>query len=477
MKNYLDQTLGFTFLLLLLLTGLSLVPEGTTLGDLSLRRMDIFADVRAEGALPPAPDPEPPFIDTLALNPEDTLAISTVDSLHQDSVVIGPFPAKDSSFFGNTIEDYSFKQQGLRAFFAAIDSIKFGRTVRIAWYGDSFVEGDILIGDLRDTLQTRWGGKGVGFVPITSEVAQFKRTLKHQFKNWSTFSVIKKTETRPALGLNGYAYQPNEGAYVAYEGANYFHNTHAWTDFRLFYTAANALNFEWQMQDKVSKSDQLRAKGSQLSTWKWSGNYPGATAFQLRFPETQGLVLYGSSLESGPGVYFDNFSIRGNSGGPLKLLQPDFIHQFDAVQHYDVVILQVGLNAVTNGLNNIRWYQAELERTYKHLRECFPNKPILIISVGDRGGKIGTELATMRGVPAIVAMQRDLARRHGFLFYDLYHGMGGPGTMIRLAMQRPRLANTDYTHLTHEGGRVVGLMFANVLLQEQERWRRHENLR
>jgi hypothetical protein len=96
--------------------------------------------------------------------------------------------------------------------------------------------------------------------------------------------------------------------------------------------------------------------------------------------------------------------------------------------------------------------------------------------VADRGGKIDGELATMRGVPAIVNMQRELARKHGFVFYDLYHGMGGAGTMIRYSMHHPRLANTDYTHLTHDGGRVVGYLFLNQLLNEQLRLKQKKQL-
>jgi lysophospholipase L1-like esterase len=126
---------------------------------------------------------------------------------------------------------------------------------------------------------------------------------------------------------------------------------------------------------------------------------------------------------------------------------------------------------VTNSLNNIRWYEAELDRTFKHLKKCFPGKPILVVSVGDRDGKIGTEILTMRSVPAIIQMQRNLARKHGLLFYDLFWGMGGPNTMLRFSYHRPRWANTDYTHLTHEGGKVVGIMFAKLFLQEQAKWR------
>ena len=461
-------------LLLLMLVGLSLAPEGILLGDFQLRKMDIFSDVRRESRQ--AISPALPS-DTLAFNPEDTLAVALTDSTQVDSLVIGPFPPKDSSFFGEQIEDYSFDQTGLNRFFAAVDSIKNGQTVRIAWYGDSFVEGDILIGDLRDTLQTLWGGRGVGFVPITSEVAQFKRTVIHQFKNWNTFSIVKKTETHPAFGLNGFAYKPKPEASITYEGEKFFHNTRSWTEFKLFYTAASPAAIEWKMQkDGIPKNDQLKPRNERLNFWKWEGNYPGCNYLNMTFEPHEDLVLYGATLESGPGFYIDNFSVRGNSGGPLKQLLPSFIQQFDAVQQYDLIVLQVGLNAVTNGFTNIRWYQAELERTFKHLRACFPGKPILIISVGDRGGKIGTELATMLGVPAIVDMQRDLARRHGFLFFDLFHGMGGPGAMIRFSMAHPRLANTDYTHLTHDGGRVVGMMFARIFKEEQARWQRHKRL-
>ena len=472
-KNHTAQVLSFSALVLVLLSALSLLPAGMKLGNFELRKMDIFADIRRTVETDTLEQSAITIQDTMQTLMPDSLIMSGVDSAAlaalADSMRV--IPPKDSVFFGKTIEDYSYDQQGLRRFFAAVDSIQKGRTVRIAWYGDSFVEGDILVGDLRDSLQTAWGGAGVGFVPITSEVAQFKRTLKHNFRGWTAYSIVKKSENRPALGLNGYAYRPEAEAKAHYEGTRYFKNTQRWSQVRFFYTANNDCNFVWQASNEAPKQEKLPAKPDRLGSWKWDGSPAGTDAFAIRFPEPQGLMAYGATLESGPGVYLDNFSVRGNSGGPLKLLSPDFIRQFDAIQQYDLIVLQVGLNAVTNSLNNIRWYEAELERTFKHLRLCFPGKPILIVSVGDRGGKVGTEILTMRGVSEIVKMQRSLARKHGFLFYDLFWGMGGPNTMFKFAHQRPRLANTDYTHLTHDGGKVVGLIFAKLFLQEQANWR------
>lgn len=466
-KNYTRQALGLSFLILLLLTGLSLLPGGMTLGDFEFRKMDIFSDIRdSTSAVAAESKKDLTPTDSLEYEFQDSLALS--DSISTDSIVV--IPAKDSTYFGRIIEDYSYDQQGLNRFFAAIDSIGRGRTVRVAWYGDSFVEGDILIGDLRDTLQTAWGGSGVGFVPITSEVAQFKRSLKHDFRGWTAYSMVKKSENRPKLGLNGYAYRPVADAKIHYEGAKYFRHTQRWNQLKFFYTSDSTLSLIWQPGGGAPREEPLPPSPTRLGTWKWKDNQNGTDAFALRFPKTGGLLAYGASLESGPGFYIDNFSVRGNSGGSLKSLAPDFIQQFDAVQQYDLIVLQVGLNAVTNALDNIRWYEAELDRTFQHLKTCFPGRQILIVSVGDRGGKVGTEISTMRGVPAIVKMQRNLARKHGLLFYDLFWGMGGPNTMLRFANQKPRLANTDYTHLTHEGGKVVGMMFARLFLQEQTNW-------
>lgn len=461
MKNYLGQTFGLAAIILALLTALSLVPEGFSIAGLPLRKMDIFADIRAQTAeLPPA--------DTTVFVPDTLRLAAEQDTLGADS--LGLTPVVDSSLFGQVIEDYTPGQEGLKSFFEAIDAIRTqGRSARVAFFGDSFVEGDILIGDLRDTLQTLWGGSGVGYVPITSEVARFKRTLVHRYEKWNTFSIVKNHTSGQPFGINGFVYRPAPSAAVHYEGAGYFRHTARWDQFRLFYQTEQDAPFVWQAEGQTPVSDTLRARPGQLQVWRKDQSQ---RSLDLRFdtPDST-LLLYGASLESGPGFYLDNFSVRGNTGGRLKLIEPELARQFDDFLHYDLIVLQLGLNAVTPSLNNIGWYRAELDQTFKHIRRCFPGKPILVISVADRAGKVDGELATLPSVLAITSMQRELARQHGLLFYDLFRGMGGPGTMIRFAEQRPALANKDYTHLTHEGGKAVGHLFARLFVDTQNQYR------
>ena len=470
MKNYLVQTFGFALLVLALLAGLSALPDHLSVSGYPLRKMDIFSDIRTPQV--PLASPDSLLLDTTGLAVDTTLALNAdTNRLHIDS--LGLVPVVDSALFGQIFEDYTFRKQGLAPFFAAIDSIRTqGRTVRVAFFGDSFVEGDILLGDLRDTLQTVWGGNGVGFVPITSEVARFKRTLVHQYDNWNTYSIVKNHESHQPFGINGFVYRPRQEAFVRYEGADYFHHTGHWSQFRLFYQSAqNATPVTWQKGEAQAQIDTLEAQSDRLNVWK--RNDPAFRTVSLRFehPDSS-LALYGATLEDGPGFYLDNFSVRGNTGGRLRLIQPGLARQFDNFQHYDLIVVQLGLNAVTTRMDNIRWYRAELEQTFAHLQNCFPGKTILLISVADRAGKLDGELVTLPSVAAITAMQRDLARQHGFLFYDMYHGMGGPGTMIRFANQKPALANKDYTHLTHEGGKLMGHLFAKLFLDAQYQYQR-----
>ncbi|MCC6410883.1 MAG: hypothetical protein IT270_04445 [Saprospiraceae bacterium] len=450
MKNYLGQTLALAALTTLLLLALGFLPAGLKIRGISLREMDILSDVR------PEEQPEPA---------QDTLQIVMPG---KNAFIDTTLVVIDSADMGVLLEDYSAQQLRLRAFFSTIDSITSrSHTVRVAFFGDSFVEGDIILGDLRDTLQTRWGGEGVGFVPITSEVARFRRSLQHNYNNWKTHSIVKRNGGNPPYGINGFVYYPKENAELRYEGTSQFKHTRHWSKLRLFYSNTSDSGMVFQINGGAWQPETLPG-ADRISVFEFK--QPGIRSAAFRFPHADSLPIYGVSLENGPGIYFDNFAVRGNTGGALKFIQPSTARAFDELLGYDLIVLQVGLNAVTSSLNNIQWYRAELERTVKHLQACFPGRPILMISVGDRGGKVGEALGTMISVPAIVNMQRSVARDNGLLFFDLFRCMGGEGTMIGFANAKPALAEKDFTHLTHAGGKVMGHKLATVFLKEYENY-------
>ena len=145
-KSVLKHTGWLMLIVVALLLLMSLLP-GATIGRYVLRRVDILGDVRPvpevvsepDSLLPPPPTVKPAFVDTCR--------------------------------GGMTcIEDYSDSTlRGMTPFYRALDELAtHPRLVRVAYFGDSFIEADILTADLRAMLQERYGGCGVGFVTSTS---------------------------------------------------------------------------------------------------------------------------------------------------------------------------------------------------------------------------------------------------------------------------------------------------------------------
>lgn len=89
------------------------------------------------------------------------------------------------------------------------------RPVRIAFLGDSFVEGDILTADLRERLQSAYSGGGAGFAPMASPLTAFRRTVKTQSKGWTTYNIMQRkaapARLRENFYVSGWVSQPRPG--------------------------------------------------------------------------------------------------------------------------------------------------------------------------------------------------------------------------------------------------------------------------
>ena len=81
--------------------------------------------------------------------------------------------------------------------------------IRIAYLGDSMIEGDLVSQTLRKLLQANFGGSGVGFVPVTSAVAGFRTTVRHTFSTkWYESNFKNKISASP-LYLSGKVFFSN----------------------------------------------------------------------------------------------------------------------------------------------------------------------------------------------------------------------------------------------------------------------------
>ena len=191
MKNYYWGAFLVTALVLIILLALNLLPDYQLFGH-KMRRVDMLSELR--------------YDKPVAALSEDTVKL---EEIVEKKEIITDYV--DTCEAGVTcIVDYSDStHRGMSHFYAVLDSVAdLDRPVRIAVFGDSFIEGDIFTADLREMLQQHYGGKGVGYVNITSNVANFRPTVIHKFEGWQSHSVIDSICDRAMLGLNSTYYKP-----------------------------------------------------------------------------------------------------------------------------------------------------------------------------------------------------------------------------------------------------------------------------
>ena len=347
-----------------------------------------------------------------------------------------------------TLEDYSNEGLMLKALCHNLKNCKdSSATCRIAYYGDSFIEGDIMTGALRNQLQTNFGGNGMGFIPINSESAYCRRLLPTSCENWNEYSISKQSRSSN-LGIAGSCFMANSTStnftLKPSRGVNGLY---------LFYKAPSKTAVKHTYNFKTTRTDSLPiANQVNRIPLNNSGTTP-IKRYELTVLDTNKAIFYGISHENGSGVYVDNFSIRGNSGLGINQINNKTFVDFQRFMNYKLIVLQYGINVSAPETTNFSHYESGMIKLVNRLKTIFPNAAILLISVGDRCHKVDDEMVTMPSIPLLVESQRRVAQKTGTLFWNLWEAMGWEGGMKKLV--DAGMANKDYTHISYGAGNIL----------------------
>ena len=199
MKNYYKYSFYLTLTIVIGLLALYFLPT-ITIDGVELRQVDILADIR-----------EPKESDD---DVEETTIVEVEKPPFIDECKEGMTCIEDSSDSTN---------RGMRPFYDALSNIKkMNRPVRIAHYGDSYIEGDILTADLRSNLQIEFGGTGVGYVNMTSEIYAFRRSVGHSFGGWDSHSFTDASNfDRSKQDISGFYAHPVGAAHITLSGKQF----------------------------------------------------------------------------------------------------------------------------------------------------------------------------------------------------------------------------------------------------------------
>ena len=396
------------------------------------------------------------------LKSEDTLTNITIDYKITNGV---KFPTE-------TFEDYTGNQY-LVTFFEKLFQLETKKegNVRIAYFGDSMTDGDLIVKDFRTYLQEKFGGQGVGFVNITSESASSRSSVTHEFSgNWKTQSYLKVKRPSRAFGVNGHVFFANDTANVA------------WVKYKATKTKfASELPrptlFYGSSSNKEGKvffvtGDTIVKKLTPNNTLNTLTLSEGSLKnLKVNFKKADSIPIYGFNFDDGKGVHVDNFSNRGNSGLPLGSFDINTMRAFHAKLDYDLIVLQYGANVLNYGTLDYTWYEKRMAKVVNHLKECFPGVAILIVSTADKSTKYDLEMKTDSAVVPLNRAQKKYAIKSEASFVNMYTLMGGDGSMVKWVEEVPSKANKDYTHFNHRGAKEAANLIFTQLNQGYETYK------
>ena len=494
MRNNLWRTFGLTLLVVAGLLGLSYLPK-IKVFDTELRRVNMLSDVQ-----PHHKDREPweeTAVCALADTAEqdiDPAAVGMEKKAYTDSVPVGMTPIEDLAQEGGREMDN---------FYAALDKAA-ERPVRIAYFGDSYIEGDILTMDLRALLQQRFGGRGVGFLEIESVTSGFRQTAITKRNGWKAHhanDVGDKTFKSSLQSMAGSYFIPEASATYEAQGSKRLYADQLGTAevATVYFTPCDGLHIDYALNGgerlplfvsdaspvEPSAQDETTAEADTIETEADSQqtSQPALSANRLMAKTVSGSIskfdmtitggesslFYGVALDGHRGISLDNFSMRGSNGLYLRNVPQETLNRLAALRPYDLIILHYGLNVASPQQTDYSSYALQMGKVVRRLKEAYPQASLLIVSIADRDARDEDgEMHTMQGVRELVAAQRKMASSQQVAFWNLYQAMGGNGSLSR--MTEKGQANKDYTHINAAGGRHLAKLLFDVLINGKENY-------
>lgn len=448
--NYCKRTFLLVLLVIASLMGLHFLPTMSVDG-VELRRVNLLSD----------------------LYPDETVAGETDEAVWlEDTVALPPVrpPFVEECPDGVVcIEDYADSSGvPMARFYRRLAAAGAGDSVvRVAYFGDSFIEGDILTADLRDLLQGRFGGSGAGFVDIASLTAGFRQSVRATSTNFSIHSVTDSGFNRSLMGINERYFVPGYGwSSVTLSGTRYGAHTGRASQSTLYFVTDDALQVTARVNDGEARTFYFEG-GRNLQSATVGGDIRKVTWSVSRDSMDGHTYFYGATMDCDTGVVLDNFSLRGSSGSSLASIPRARLEDFARRRPYDLLVFHFGLNVANaqSATSHYKGYVRQMKKVVGLFREVYPQAPILIVSVSDRDSRDENgELTTIKGLQTLVKAQQGLAAESKMAFWNLFQAMGGEGSMKELAHTQPSLANKDYTHLNFRGGRFLAQKLYEALL-------------
>lgn len=356
--------------------------------------------------------------------------------------------------------DYSEGQSALRRLRAALREGR-SRSVRIAFVGDSFIEGDILVAPFRQALQQRYGGKGVGYVPLTSPVARFRQSIQQRFEGAWRQTLASKSNSRTLFTLSETFATATASASTSYKLTN--------ADRVTLHYVSDTIPVAITYGINGGERQHVELPASHGALVEYTFPHGAVKQFELATGGGDGTRFYGVCFDGMTGISVDNYSLRGSSGTKLTAVSSALTSQLSRFRPYDLIILSYGLNVLSPKDNNdsYEWYYDAMAKSIEHIQQLYPHATILLMSLSDRATLHEGEIHPLNGVARVLRIQHRLAQRYGLLFWNTHEAMASLGGIKGFVDKG--WAAKDYTHISMAGGTQLAKLLTADLIGDESK--------
>lgn len=348
----------------------------------------------------------------------------------------------------------------LLAFYQALEQAE-QKPVRVVHYGDSQIEEDRISNVLREQWQKKFGGGGVGLIPLHQTIPT--RTLRQWL---SIDGVVQTTQQGPKRYI---VYGPksmrrDDGLYGVMGQVACMDS--AWV------AGSEKVTVNIMPMDKKDKTykyfsqirllaDSIQGKvivsnqsSIDLSPQQMALLPDSTTQCEIQL-QGRGNV-YGLSLETPTGVIIDNIPMRGCSGNIFTRIDSSQLASFFQATNTRLIILQFGGNMIpqTQNPSTLDAYVNSMKQHIRYIRSCAPDAAILFIGPSDMSTRIDGQMTTYPLVPYLDRILQRMAQQEKIAYWSMYHAMGGYDSMVE--WNKKGLAGNDHIHFTRAGAKKIG---------------------
>ena len=353
--------------------------------------------------------------------------------------------------------------------FARLDSCSSNNeVVRILHYGDSQIESDRITGYIREQLQNKFGGCGVGLVPAVQPIPSVSVS---QRTSDSIPRYIADGNFRQKLDNNHYGIlaqmaQLDGDVTLSFATRNVkdsYPNARSFSKVRLLVGNTYGPFSANLTSGKINLTKNIEEPTAELKVLTWDLDTT-MSKFSLRL--SGDAEIYGVSMDGDYGVAVDNIPLRGSSGTFFTSISKDLLSSAMQQLNVRLNILEFGGNATAYMASDslIMSYKNKISRQISYLKRIYPSAEILFVGPADMSKKINGELQTYPNLESVVKCLKEAALENGAAFWSMYDVMGGKNAMIKWAEHQPAWASKDYIHFTRQGANRIAELFVQTFM-------------